>query len=105
MNRSYRVHVLAVVRVPVDVEATTPLEAAALAHAHLADTRLLDRLFGGRPTGEPSRLPGELTCEYNDEIVDYLVDEADDPEHERSVWVTPDEIRQSARSNTEPSVR
>lgn len=91
-TKRYRVHVMAVVRVPMDLEATTPVEAAARAQRYLDETRLLNRLFDNLSTGESAKLPGNLVCEYNDEIVDYLVDEENDPEHARSVWIAPDEI-------------
>jgi hypothetical protein len=67
------VHIYAIVRVKVPgVEAPNPQEAITKA---LADTDL-DATF--------TRCPGDV--EFADEVSHYLVDVADDPEHERSQW-------------------
>lgn len=69
--KAYRVHIYAVARVPVTVEADTQRGAVKKANQEVD----LDRLF--YPVGE---------CEYAEEITGYLVDEVGDTEYKRSMW-------------------
>lgn len=69
--KEHRVHIYALVRVPIDVTASSHHEAIQLANTRSLEA--LDRVL---------RFPAE----YADEISYYLVDELDDPEYERSQW-------------------
>lgn len=88
----YRVHIMTVVRVPVDVEAANPMEAAALAEDLALGEASFGQSLSGLPVGLAPLLPGELRTEYVGEIVDFLVDEEGDEEHERSRFVLPAEV-------------
>jgi hypothetical protein len=88
----YRVNILAIIDVPVDVEAGTPQEAAQAARDHLVKEQLMERLIDGKPTGQFPLLPGDLLCGYTGQIIDYLVDHEGDLERRRSVWVSPDDL-------------
>lgn len=67
MTQKYRVHVMAVIRVPFEVEAKGQVEAA---------EKAADMTWGS----------GNLTGEFADEITSFLVDEVGDEEYDRSRW-------------------
>ena len=68
--KKYRVHIFAVVRIPVEVEAESQIEAIEKAEDDTDLNSLLNR--------------GDV--EYADEITEYLVDEVEDKEYLRSTW-------------------
>lgn len=73
----YRVHIYAIGRVPVDVEADSAVEAVKKAERL---TNLYDCFDSGN-------------CEYAEEVVDYLVDELDDHgDFIKSSFMKPEEV-------------
>ncbi|MEW6545042.1 MAG: hypothetical protein AB1411_15715 [Nitrospirota bacterium] len=90
---NYRVQILAVVRVPVDVDAETPVQAADLADTFARDRRLLEHLFNGVKTGQTPIRPSDLVCQYRGEIIDYYVEGPEGGGAGRRTFVTPEELR------------
>lgn len=72
MTRRHYVHVYATVRVKVEVDAQTHLQAMQIADRLLFDNRFAVRLI---PNADCV-----LEAEYAEEVTGYLVEEADDPE-------------------------
>lgn len=81
LPRKHFVHVYGVVRVKVDVDARDHQEAMAA-----AEQLVFGKGFGVRLVPEAS---GIVDASYADEIVGYLVDEADDPDYENSQFYGP----------------
>ncbi len=93
--RKHFVHVYTVVRVKVEVEAEDHQSAMAA-----ADTLLLGNGFAVSliPRGK-----GVIEADYAEEVVGYLVDEADDPEYERSRNYGPDHQPQDTDHRYRPA--
>ncbi|MGH8501739.1 MAG: hypothetical protein ACREVE_04570 [Gammaproteobacteria bacterium] len=70
MTQKYTVHIMAVVRVPVRVAATSQREAIQIVQNNVNLAQVLDDAKSG--------------VAFTDEIIEYIVDEADDPQHQRT---------------------
>ena len=88
------VHVYATIPVKVEVEAHNHAHAMAIAH-----DVLFDRGFGVRLS---PAAPGVIDAEYAEEVTAYLVDEADDPEYERSTTYNANHERDEGCSSPAP---
>ncbi|MCR5942623.1 hypothetical protein FG152_17590 [Ochrobactrum sp. XJ1] len=87
-RRKHFVHVYAVVRVKVDVDAANHQAAIAAAD---------ERLFGnGFAVSLNPRGNGVIEANYVEEVVGYLVDEAEDPDYERTRSYGPDHEPQTS---------
>ncbi|MBA2409077.1 MAG: hypothetical protein H0V62_04665 [Gammaproteobacteria bacterium] len=70
MSQKYTVHIMAVVRVPVKVSASTQQEAIKLVQNNVKLSQVLNDANSG--------------AAFTDEIIEYIVDESNDPLHERT---------------------
>lgn len=89
MPKRFDVHLYAVVRIKTPgIEATSQQEAIKKA-CDIVEPRLND----GYLFHTPGNLAGGISVvEYAEEIVNFLVDEEGDEEHERTTWYEPDGV-------------